>query len=275
MKKLFFVFVVVSSSILGQEPAKSHETTWQLLTYDIESVFGGMGHAYSRPLPWEGSQWLTFGGITAATVVIYLFDETSSEYFVRQEKDIPNIIMGYGERVGNPQNNYMLTGAVYLSGLLIKNEKLRRTGVLLVSSASAAGLLQQISKTAIGRARPSSGKTKDTFAPFSFDKAYDSFPSGHTILAFTNAYAIAKQFKSPWIKGGLYAVGLIPGMTRLWAGKHWLSDVTLGVALSIFTVEAIDKYLDRRYDEKYSAGTKKLDWSLNFAPGQIGLVMTF
>ena len=275
MKKLFLLFILLSSPVFGQKKTKTSDTTWQLLKYDTESIFGGMGYAYSRPLHWEDNQWLTFGGVVAGTAGFYLFDEESSTFFVNQQDDIPNVIMGYGERVGNPQNNYMLTGAVYLTGLFTRNEKLRRTGVLLISSASAAGLLQQISKTAIGRARPSSGKTRDTFAPFSFDKAYDSFPSGHTILAFTNAYAIAKQFKNPWIKGGLYAVGLIPGMTRLWDGKHWLSDVALGVAISIFTVEAIDKYLDKRYDEKYNSGTKKVDWSLNFAPGQMGIVMNF
>ena len=178
-------------------------------------------------------------------------------------------------KLGSQQNNSMITDAVYLTGLFTKNEKLRRTGVLLISSVSAAGLLRQITKIAIGQARPTSGKSKDTFDPLSFDKEYHSFPSGHTILAFTNAYAIAKQFKSPWIKGGIYAIGLVPGVSRLWEGKHWFSDVALGVAISIFSVEAIDKYLDSRYNEKYNAGAKKVSWYLNFDPGQVGVVMNF
>lgn len=169
----------------------------------------------------------------------------------------------------------MITGAVYFTGLFTKNEKLRRTGVLLVSSASAAGLFQQLTKSVIGRARPVSGKSKDTFDPFNSHRDYHSFPSGHTMLAFTNAYAIAKQFKNPWLKAGIYTVGLIPGISRLWEGQHWLSDVALGVAISIFTVESIDRYLDRKYEQKYNDQTKKVSWNLNFGPGQVGFVARF
>lgn len=90
----------------------------------------------------------------------------------------------------------MLTGAVYLTGLFTENPKLRRTGVLLISSAAASGLLQQVSKRIIGRARPRIDVGKSSFDPFHIDRVfnYDSFPSGHTMLGFTNAYAIAKHF---------------------------------------------------------------------------------
>lgn len=170
----------------------------------------------------------------------------------------------------------MITGGVYAVGLISKNEKLRRAGVLLISSASTAGLLQQIMKSAFGRARPLSGRSKDTFNPlWAGDKDFHSFPSGHAILAMTNAHAIAKQFKSAWVKGGVYTLGAIPAISRLWEGKHWLSDVVLSVAISFFTVETIDRYLDKKYDEKYNASQKKVSWNLNFGPGTVGLQMQF
>ena len=276
MKKTYILFLLLSSPIFGQDEAAAvSETTWQLLKYDMGNVFKGMGYAYSRPLHWKGKQWLTFGGITAGTGVIYLFDEESSEYFRNQKEHIPKAIRDYGWNVGSPQKNYMITGAVYLTGLFTKNEKLRRTGVLLISSASTAGLLQQLTKSVIGRARPESGKSKDTFDPFNPNRSYHSFPSGHTMLAFTNAYAIAKQFKSPWVKAGIYAVGLVPGVSRLWDDQHWFSDVALGVVISILTVESIDRYLDRNYEQKYNDQTKKVSWNLNFSPGQIGVVARF
>jgi membrane-associated phospholipid phosphatase len=278
MRILIFSILLLSSlfSSFGQQKLDTtNENLWNHLKYDLGSIFGGMCYVYSRPLHWQGGQWLTFGGVSVGTGALYLFDDESSEFFRNQKDDIPKFVLDYGYKIGSPENNYMITGAVYLTGLFTKNEKLRRTGVLLISSASAAGLLQQFIKSAIGRARPVSGKSKDTFDPFNRDRNFHSFPSGHTMLAFTNVYAIAKQFKSPWIKGGIYTIGLVPGVSRLWEGEHWFTDVALGVAISIFTVEAIDKYLDKRYDEKYNSGKKKVSWNLNFALGQVGVALNF
>ncbi|WP_282142665.1 phosphatase PAP2 family protein [Cellulophaga baltica] len=262
-------------SLEAQPFSDSTETTWQSFKYDLGSVFGGVSYSYTRPLHWQGKQWATLGAITAGTGILYIFDEETSNFSIRQKEGIPEFIRDYGSEFGSPQYNYMFTGGVYLTGLVTKNEKLRRTGVLLIASATSAGLLQQLTKSLVGRARPVSGKTKDTFDPFNPSRNFHSFPSGHTMLAFTNAYAIAKQFKNPWTKAGIYTVGLIPGVSRMWDGQHWLTDVALGVAISIFTVESIDRYLDGRYDEKYNDQSKKVSWNLDLGPGKIGIVGRF
>lgn len=273
---LLFLLFFSATSFAQDTTIKMPETRWKMLSYDMGNVFKGVGYSYTRPLHWQGKQWATLGYTMAGTGLIYLVDEPVSDYFIGIKEDIPKGVSNYGFSVGSPTNNYMITGAVYLTGLALKDEKLRRTGVLLIASATSAGLLQQVLKSAVGRARPLSGKSSDTFRPFwAGNKEYHSFPSGHTILAMTNAHAIAKQFKSPWVKTGVYAVGSIPAISRLWEGKHWLSDVALGVAISIFTVESIDKYLDSKYNQKYNEGSKKITWNLNFAPGQIGVVGTF
>ncbi len=277
MKKiLLFIFMVCCTSLFGQiQPDTINGNTWQTFTYDLGNMVGGLGYSYSRPLHWQGRQWLTFGGMAAGTGLLYAFDDNTSRFIGNQRESIPKIIREYGEFYGNPENNYLVTGGVYLTGLLIKNEKLRRTGVLLVSSASSAGLLQQILKSLAGRARPVSGETKGTFKPFSSDRNFHSFPSGHTILAFTNAYAIAKQFRSPWVKAGIYTLGIFPGISRVWDRQHWVSDFAVGIAISIFTVESIDRYLDKKYTEKYNSDAKDVSWNLNFGPGQVGLLIQF
>ncbi len=96
------------------------------------------------------------------------------------------------------------------------------------------------------------------------------------MLAFSNAYAIAKQFKSPWIKGGLYTVGMIPGLVRVLDDFHWVSDVVFSTVLSIFIVESIDKYLDAKYDEKYNdQKPKSVSWNLTFGPNTMGVSLHF
>lgn len=253
------------------------QTTWQTFKYDMGSVFNGIGHSYSRPLHWKGKQWLNFAGIAAGTTLITFVDDEFDHWADGFRDNVPNSILDFGHKHTRPEGNYGFSGAVYFTGLFIKNEKLRRTGVLMMASTITGGVLQQLTVRVIGRARPLTGDPANTFDPFLFKevKRYDSFFSGHTVLSFTNAYALAKQFKSPWVKASIYTVGMIPGFTRIAINKHWLSDVAFGTVMSILIVESIDKYLDKRYQQKYNDNNKKVNWDLSFAPGQIGVNLSF
>lgn len=202
---IFFFSCLLANAQLAVKDTS--ETRWKMFSYDLGNMFKGIGYTYSRPFHWERKQWAWFGGVAAGTGLAYVFDEETSDFFQNQQHEVPKFIRRYGELYGSPENNYVVTGGIYLTGLILKNEKLRRTGVLLMSAASAAGLLQQVAKSCVGRARPVAGLGKDTFDPFNSNRNFESFPSGHAILAFTNAYAIGKQFKSPWIKAGIYTSG--------------------------------------------------------------------
>ncbi|WP_237561809.1 phosphatase PAP2 family protein [Flagellimonas algicola] len=279
MKRIFFCFLLLVGSqfqSLGQIQSQK-ETNWKNFTYDMGNVFGGIGHSYSRPFQWEGDDWANFGYLAAGTAALFLVDDELNNWTNGFSEDVPEFLLDYGNEFGNPSNNYMFTGGVYLAGLFTKNEKLRRTGVLLISSATAGGFLQQVSKRIIGRARPKSGDSSSTYDPFHLNRVfnYDSFPSGHAMLAFSNAYAIGKQFKNPWVKAGIYTVGMIPGFARIMDDFHWVSDVAFSTVLSIFIVESIDRYLDSKYNEKYNAQPKKLSWNLNFGPGTMGVSARF
>ncbi|NNC69831.1 MAG: phosphatase PAP2 family protein, partial [Flavobacteriaceae bacterium] len=219
---LMIFFFSLTGSGQVQKDSIERESVWELMKYDGETAFGGLKHAYTRPLHWKGDDFLTLGGIALGTYILYTFDEESSEYFIQKDDNIPQIVKDFGWYFGAPQNTYMLYGGIYGVGLLTRNEKLRHTSVLLIASATAAGFIQSLSKTAIGRARPLSFEGRGSFKPFSSQGAYHSFPSGHAILSFTTAHAIARQFDNWWVKAPLYAVGLIAPASRLLAGSHWL-----------------------------------------------------
>ena len=115
----------------------------------------------------------------------------------------------------------------------------------------------------------------DSFRFYSNEAGYHSFPSGHAILSFTTAHAIAKQFKNPFIKGGIYAVGMITPVSRLWAGAHWLTDVSLGIVLSVVIVDGIDNFLNKTERYTYDKNKVSIKWNLKLTPGQLGIVGTF
>ncbi|EAR02485.1 phosphatase PAP2 family protein [Maribacter sp. HTCC2170] len=277
MRNILILSILFSFPGLQGQDSLNIDTpsTWKMLKYDTGNMFKGVGYAYSRPFHWKRQQWGNAALVSAGAGGLFLVDYETSDFLRERKDNVPQFIREYGEFIGNPENNYIMTAGVYFSGLITKNEKLRRTGVLLVSSASATGFLQQIMKSVVGRARPLSDHSKATFDPFNKSRNYHSFPSGHAMMAFTNAYAIGKQFKNPWVKGGIYTIGLVPGISRVWDGQHWLSDVAVSIAISIFTVEAIDRYLDNRYHTKYNQGSKQVQWSLSLGPGRFGIIGTF
>jgi len=270
----FFLIIYIFNFAKGQD-LKSDlktETTWNLIKKDGKNILGGVKYAYTQPLKWKKDDWLTFGGIAASTALLYIYDEQTSEFFVNQESNAPQMLKEIGWYYGSPQNFFMISAGIYGYGLLAKDEQFRYTGVLIISSAIATGLIQTISKNGFGRARPSQNVGSRKFKFMSKEPGYHSFPSGHSILSFTASHAIAKQFDNLWIKGGIYAIGLIAPISRLWAGAHWLTDVTVGMALSVVIVDGIDNFLTSKKTIKKE---KSISWNIRAGVGTIGLVGSF
>lgn len=275
MKAFFYVsflFFLLSFNSIAQETEIQKETTLELLKEDGLLMWGGLKSAYTKPFHWEKDDWLTFGGIAAGTAIMYIYDEQTSEYFINQSEGAPQMLKEIGWYYGSPQNFFMISAGIYGYGLFAKNEAFRHTGVLIISSAVATGLIQTISKNAFGRARPSQEVGSRKFKFLSKESGYHSFPSGHSILSFTASHAIAKQFDNIWVKGGIYAVGLIAPISRLWIGAHWLTDVTLGMVLGVVIVDGIDNFLQQK---KQQNKEKLINWNLNIGVGTVGLIGTF
>ncbi|WBL27295.1 phosphatase PAP2 family protein [Zunongwangia sp. HGR-M22] len=286
--KLYFqsLLLVITTSVVSQEGTPEFnstfnnpdESTWETLKSDAELMFGGLKYTYSRPFQWQNDDIGLFLGTAIGTAGLNLMDEEAHQFFRDQEEDVPGVIKEFGWYFGSPQNNYGVTGLIYFTGLFTKSPKIRRTGILMISAASSAGLIQTISKNIAGRARPGDGRDRLSFKPFSKEGTYHSFPSGHTILSFTTFYALSKQFESPWVKGGLYLAGMVSPVSRLWQGAHWLTDVALSMALTIAVVDSVDKYLDQQTLMKNNPELRKetkVSWHLTMGAGTIGVVGKF
>lgn len=274
---ILFFLLFVPNLICAQDTLfiAEPDTKWSQVKDDGKLIVNSILHVYSRPVHWKGNDWVTFGAITLATGLTNLYEDQFNTYFIEQGKDIPTSIKEFGFYFGKPLTNYGLTGSVYFLGLVTNNDKIRHTGILLISSATAGGIIQSVSKTLVGRARPSAGEGKLSFQPFSNEPAYHSFPSGHAILSFTTAYAIGKQINNPYLKYGIYGIGMITPVSRLWKGAHWLTDVGLGIAISVVVVDSVDKYLKKEHAEEDQLKKKAINWQFRAGVNQIGIVGEF
>ena len=92
----------------------------------------------------------------------------------------------------------------------------------LVVSATGYVVMQSIvtvTKNVVDEKRPDSD-------------AYNSFPSGHTAMAFVGAEMIRKEYGNAWGAGAyVFASGI--GFMRMYNDRHWLNDVIGGAGVGI------------------------------------------
>lgn len=119
--------------------------------------------------------------------------------------------------------------------LLLMWRRTAEAGCLLVSAVGAA-LLGHLIKTAIARPRPVAA-----LADIYLQHSTMSFPSGH-VLGYVASYGfllyvVFVTFPHSWARRALLAllgilVGLV-GVSRVYLGAHWASDVIGGYALGL------------------------------------------
>ncbi len=270
--------MLFSISLFGQEgkrtPVKDTTTVWNLLKYDAKTTAQGVAHAYTSPLRWDNDDFKKLTTLSISVFALSLADESARDFFKDQREDYPEFVRKAGFRFGKPQTFFLLNAGLYGTGLFTKNETLRKTSVLIISSAITAGTIQTFAKTAFGRARPYSEEGYDVFNPFSNEAVYHSFPSGHTVMSVTMAHAIAKQVDNTWLKIGIYSLAAITPISRLIDDAHWLTDVAVGTVLSIVVVDCIDKFLYQESKYTYKK-PPKISWNFTFSGNQIGFIGTF
>ena len=110
---------------------------------------------------------------------------------------------------------------------------------LILSSAITTGL-----KTTINRTRPGD-KHPDLVFPNTFSHG-DSFPSGHTSLAFATAAELSIQYKKWYITVPAYLWAGSVGYSRMYLGRHYPSDVLGGAVVGAGTVY-LNSWLNRKF----------------------------
>ncbi|KAA6322232.1 hypothetical protein EZS27_028204 [termite gut metagenome] len=69
--------------------------------------------------------------------------------------------------------------------------------------------------------------------------AMNSFPSGHTAIAFMGAEFLRKEYEdvSVWYGIAGYTVAIGTGMLRIYNNKHWFSDVIVGASIGMLSTK--------------------------------------
>jgi len=226
---------------------------------DASRVFSGAGHVLASPLRWHGKDWAIFGSVLAGTFALSYLDEPFDDFMQRNRSQVADDLNKIGIEYGEPRTAIALTGGVYVIGLVADSEWLRESCVIVSASLLSAGIIQSTTKVAAGRARPHVGRGYDEFDPFHGEENYYSFFSGHTMVAMIMSHTFAKRLDHPVAKAALYSLGAVGGLARTYNRDHWLTDVVLGNALAITSVNSVSRWLTAKKSGKEMGGAQ---WQL-------------
>ena len=112
---------------------------------------------------------------------------------------------------------------------------------VLLSVVFACGLTKVL-KIIIGRARPMFADPM-LFNMFSNSKDFNSMPSGHTAVGFAMLVMLGMLF--PRIKWATWTLAIIIGISRIYIGAHWASDVILGAFIGMVCADIVKSVLKK------------------------------
>lgn len=142
-------------------------------------------------------------------------------------------------------------GLLFLAAaaLLLCFKKTRKTG-LTALLAIAIGFIctNLILKNLISRPRP--WLMVEGLTAIVTENDPNSFPSGHTTAAFAFASALWRTAPDRWMRWAALACAVLMGLSRLYVGVHYPSDVLVGVLVGLLAGWPASLLADRLYRGK-------------------------
>ena len=180
-------------------------------------------------------------GLIGTGLLFYANDRQLLDLIQKSKSRTTDRVSKNVEKIGNGAYDLAFLGGVAGAGYLFKDDKLKDTAFLGAESFLAANAIGLALKYSIGRARPYHGSKWD-FKPFSFNNENASFPSGHTISAFSVASVFAAKYDSLWIGVTAYGAASAVALQRINSNNHWPTDVLFGAFLGTVTGRAVVRF---------------------------------
>ena len=196
------------------------------------------------------------GAFLAASAGLSLFDARIASYF--RDTTLSHVRLGQTlDDVFTRINESTLTVgglAVYVIARIAKQPTVADVAFHTAESVAAASLASQVIRGPLGRARPRNAEpayeNQYDFNAFQGFRHFENraFPSIHSSSGFAAATAIVAEVhrRRPSATMAVaipaYALALTPGLSRMYLGQHWASDIFAGAFVGAFFGSRIVNY---------------------------------
>ena len=245
--------LVFASRMLGQvpdpaspdpQPDSGRAVSWTKL---VPNVLNDQKQIWTFPRKLgQRKYWIPAAAVVGVTAGLVALDPKTAPYFRRTSSfdGFNHVFSGKATDIGN----IVAPVSLYAAGLIRKDSKMQSTALLAGEAIVNAEILTTAMKDIDRRLRPGDIPPNGDFSDswFQDNKRYlrsnGSFPSGHTIAAFSIATVIARRYGTEhrWVPYVAYGAAALVGFSRMTLSSHFPSDVFMGAALgysiSRFTV---------------------------------------
>ena len=223
-------------TVVGQvtPPPPERAVSWKQL---IPNIVQDQKRVWLFPLRvTHNHDWIPTAAVVGATATLIALDAHDTPFFRRT-----STFAGFNKALSSGNTSIAMVlapTALYVAGFLRKDRKAQHTALLAGEAVADAEILATVLKGATRRVRPSGippgGPFNDTWFEQSGSvlRARSSFPSGHSIAAFSIATVIARRYPTRrWVPFAAYGAASLIGFSRLTRSAHFPSDVFVGGAL--------------------------------------------
>ena len=180
-----------------------------------------------------GAAWI-FGAVLEDVLArneLALFDRPIVVFLARHRDPELTDVMRAVTLLGSTA---VLVGALWVAAVIsYARTRARRWPVFLLTTAIGAIVLNNLAKVLVNRPRPAFHPLVHPFG--------SSFPSGHSVgaaaLCGSLAYLLTRHRSwriGVWIWSAAIFVAMLVGLSRIYLGAHWPTDVLAGLSLGAF-----------------------------------------
>jgi len=275
---IFAAIFTINSALLCDSTktiSKNNKTTiWHDFTKDLGILATDWGGYLTTPLRMDGKDVFMVAALLEGTVISSTADMEVRNKFSRQgyntyNGDFWDVPTAYGF----VQYPSILGAAMYGAGLFIRNKWIRTTGRELIQALIYGGTVTMGIRYLTGRKRPfTSKKNQYEFKAFETVGDFQSFPSGHTVVAMSTSTILAERIDTWWARVLLYPFAILTGYARLYNDKHWVSDIIIGAAIGYGSAKFVLNQEEKREKELKS---RKKSGGLSIIPTGNGINISY